>query len=204
MDIKVYLEDSLKKDLPAHIFLDRMRVIEEESRKSFAYNNNTYVPLYYWLGKVFKAKTLVEIGFRLGFLSGTYLKSCKETKYFLALQEAKVGEYYSYRLGRSNVRDNYRGYFFPYVGKCEDNVFLTKLMALEVDLAIINEEVGYDRHRLYYDMLWPQMKKDGLILVEYIKKYKPSAIAFKDFCISQNIKPIYINTSYGVGIIKKN
>lgn len=204
MDIKNYLESNLKRNLPSHIFLDKMRVIEEESRKSFAYNDNTYVPLYYWLGTLFKAKTLVEIGFRLGFLSGNYLKACKETKCFLALQEVKTGEYYSHRLGKSNVKDNYRGYLFIHVGRCDDSIFSTKLKALDVDLAIINDEVGYDRHRLYYDMLWPQISKGGLIVVDYIKKYKPSAVAFKDFCTSKNLEPIYIDTTYGVGIIRKN
>jgi hypothetical protein len=205
MEIKEYIEGRLKKNIvTSKVLLDRMRMIEEDSRQSFAYNDSHYISFYYWLGEIFKAKALVEIGFQLGLLSGNYLKTCKTVQYFLALQETRKGEYYSHRLGKSNVRDNYRRSLYIHVGKCEDDIFQTKLKALEVDLVIINEEVGYDRHRLYYDAVWPQMAKNGIIVVEYLKKYKPSLMAFKDFCLSKNINPIYINTTYGVGVIEKN
>lgn len=202
-EIKVYIENKLKKNLPSKIFLDRMRVIEEDSRQSLAYNNPTYVPLYYWLGTVLNTKTLVEIGFRLGLLSGNFLRSCKTVNYFLGLQEISSGVFYSDRLGKSNIKDVYKGGFYIHTGNCNDDLFETKLKSLEIDLVIINEEVGYDRHRLYYDLLWPQMAQDGIMVVDYLKRYKPSATAFTDFCISKNREPVYINTDYGVGLILK-
>lgn len=203
VEIKKFIESKLSPNLPSHIFLDKMRVIEESSRKSFAYNEYSYVPLYYWLGEIFKVETLVEVGFGLGLLSGNYLKTCKTVKRFLALHELRTGEYYSHRLGKSNIKDNYKGYLYIHVGKIDDDIFETKLKTLDVGLAIINEENTYDRHRLYYDLLWPQMNKDGLVVIDYLNKHKQSAVAFKDFCKSKNIEPTYINTSYGVGLIKK-
>lgn len=200
-EIKVYLEAKLKKKLPSHIFLDRMKLIEEGSRHSLAYNNSTYVPLYYWLGSILETKTLVEIGFRLGLLSGTFLKSCKTVSYFLALQETKIGEFYSDRIGKSNIKDNYKGNFYVHSGYYNDDLFTTKLKSLEIDLAIINEEVAYDKHRLYYDLLWPQMAKDGIIVADYLNKYKPALIAFRDFCLSVNREPVYVTTDYGVGMV---
>jgi len=201
-EIKVYIEDKLKKNLPSRIFLDRMKVIDETSRYSLAYNNSTYVPLYYWLGTLIKPKTLVEIGFRLGLLSGNFLRSCKTVNYFLALQESDGG-FYSDRLGKSNIKDLYKGSIYVHTGNCNDELFETKLKSLEIDLAIINEEVSYDRHRLYYDLLWPQIAKDGIIIVDYLNKCKASAIALKDFCISVNTEPTYIKTDYGVGLVSK-
>jgi hypothetical protein len=200
-EIKTYLEDKLKKRLPSHIFLDRMRLIDEDSRQSLAYNNPTYIPLYYWLGTILESKTIVEIGFRLGLLSGNFLKSCKTVNCFLALQEVKSGEFYSDRLGKSNIRDVYKGNFYVHIGNCNDDIFITKLKALEINLAIINEEVTYDKHRMYYDLLWPQMAKSGIIVADYLKKYNPSMIAFKDFCVSVNREPVYVDTDYGVGMV---
>lgn len=200
-EIKVYVEAKLKKRLFSHIFLDRMRLIEEDSRQSLAYNNPTYVPFYYWLGTISEAKTFVEIGFRLGLLSGNFLKSCKTVNYFLGFQETKGGEFYSDRLGKSNIKDVYKRGVYIHSGGCNDDVFITKLKSLDIDLAIINEEVSYDKHRLYYDLLWPQMAKNGIIVADYLNKYKPSLVAFKDFCTSVNREPVYVKTDYGVGMV---
>lgn len=200
-EIKIHLQDKLKKKLPSHIFLDRMRLIDEDSRRSLAYNNATYIPLYYWLGTILEPKTLVEIGFHLGLLSGNFLKSCKTVNYFLGLQEKKPGEFYSERLGKSNIKDVYKGNFHIHAGSYNDDVFVTKLKSLEIDLAIINEEVGYDKHRLYYDLLWPQIAKDGMIVADYLNKHKPALIAFRDFCTSVNREPVYVTTDYGVGMV---
>lgn len=203
MEIKSYIEAKLKKQLPSQVFLGKMRVIEEESRQSFAYNDHTYVPFYYWLGTILEPKTMIEVGLRLGFLSGNFLKSCKTVKRFVAIQETKAGEYYSSRLARANVKDNYKGETYIHVGRVEDEIFTTKLKSMEFDLAIINEETSYDRHRLYFDLLWPQISHDGLVVVEYVDKHKFSALAVKDFCVSLNIEPIYIDTTYGVALIRK-
>lgn len=200
-EIKSQVEAKLKKKLPSHIFLGRMRVIDEDSRQSLAYNNSTYVPFYYWLGTLLESKTLVEVGFRLGLLSGNFLKACKTVNYFLAIQEMKSGEFYSDRIGRANIKDQYKGNFYIHTGNCSEDLFVTKLKSLEIDLAIINEEVSYDRHRLYYDLLWPQMAKDGIIVVDYLNKYKPSLLAFTDFCRSVNREPVYVSTDYGVGMV---
>jgi hypothetical protein len=203
MEIKSYIEGKLKKQLPSHIFLNRMRVIDEDSRQSFAYNDHTYVPFYYWLGTILKPKTMIEIGLRLGLLSGNFLKSCKTVNKFVALQEDKSGEYYSSRLAKANIKDNYKGDLYVHVGVIDDEIFSTKLKSMEFDLAIINEETSYDRHRLYFDLLWPQMAGDGLIVVDYVEKHKSSSVAVKDFCVSINLEPIYINTTYGVALIRK-
>jgi len=203
-EIKSAIEAKFKKNIPSHIFLDRMRLIDEDSRKGFAYNDPTYIAFYYWLGTLLETKALIEIGFRLGLLSGSFLRSCKTVKYFLALQEIKGNEFYSERLGRSNIKDVYKKDLYIHVGGLDNDVFESKLKSCEFDLAIINEESSYDRHRLYFDLLWPQLASGGIIVVDYLKRYKPSATAFKDFCISKNIEPTYVKTTYGVGLIRKD
>lgn len=203
LEIKQFVETKLKKKLPSHIFLDNMRVIDEDSRNSFAYNDFTYVPFYYWLGQTLECKNLVEIGFRLGFLSGNFLKSCKTVEKFLAVQEVRKDEYYSLRLGHANVRDNYRRKLHVHVGSINDDAFQARLQSVEFDLAIINEEASYDKHRAYFDMLWQQMAPGGVIVAEYLKKHKPARIAYKDFCTSINKEPVVVSTTYGLGLIRK-
>ena len=202
IDIKGIIESKFKKKLPSHIFLDKMRLPDEDLRKGFAYNDHTYIPFYYWLGEIIQPKHLLEIGFRLGLLSGTFLSSCKTVECFFAFQEVKK-EFYSERLGRSNIKDVYKKKLFIYKGGIKDEVFLTKMQSMEFDLVIINEEDSYDRHRLYYDLVWPQLNVDGIIVVNYLKKCKTSDLAFKDFVISKNLEPTYIDTNYGIGLIRK-
>lgn len=202
-EIKVRIEKKFKHPLPSHIFLDRMRVIDEESRKSFAYNDATYVPFYYWLGTCLNSTSMIEIGLRLGLLSGNFVKSCKTLKRFFAVQEIKNDEFYSPRLAKSNIRDSYKGETFIHIGNLNDDIFETKYKAVEFDLAIINEETDYDKHRYYFDLLWPQISDNGIIVAEYLKKHRPAGMAFKDFCKSKNREPVYVDTNYGVGLIKK-
>jgi len=203
VEIKQFVESKFKKPLPSCIFLDNMRVVDEDFRKTFAYNDFTHVPFYYWLGRILKVDHLLEIGFRLGLLSGNFLKSCQTVKKFLAFQEVVKNEYYSMRLGRANIRDVYKRKFYVHVGSMEDDLFEIRFQSTKFDLVIINEETHYDKHRFYFDMIWPQLSQGGFIIMDYLKKHKATKAAFKDFCMSKNVKPELINTTYGVGLIKK-
>jgi hypothetical protein len=192
-EIKKYIESKLKKNLPSSIFLSGTRFVDEVSRANFVFNDNTFVPFYYWLGTVLKPTSVVEVGFGLGVTSSNFFKSCKSTNYFLALQEPKSGEYYSSRLGKANIKDHYKKKFNIYVGLIQDDAFSTQLKSRAFDLAIINEETTYDRYRLFC----------GFLIVDCVKKHRVAGMAFKDFCTYKHLDATYINTTYGVGIIKK-
>jgi predicted O-methyltransferase YrrM len=202
VELKRLLEEKLDKQLTSRIFLDRMRVIDEDSRKTSAYNDPKYVPFYYWLGTFVQPKTLIELGFRLGLFSATFLRACKTVERFLGFQE-KTDQFYSPKLGKANVRDHYKGTMDVYVGMIHDEVFEHKLKETEWDLAIVNEEVGYDKHREYLDALWSKLRLDGLIVMDYVTRHKPAGEAYFDFCKAKNRDPITIDTRYGVGIIRK-
>lgn len=202
-DIKNFVVSKFKNPIPSYVFLDNMRMIDEESRKSFAYNELTYIPFYYWLGKVLKPVNMIEIGFQLGLLSGTFLRACNSVERFLAFQEVKKGEYYSKRLGQSNIKDLYKGKLFIHAGNITDDVFEARFNSVHFDLALINEETSYDKYRFYFDMLWPQMSINGVMVADRLKINKVLSLAFKDFCLSKNVEPMYINTRYGIVLIKK-
>lgn len=200
--MKRILEEKLDKNLPARVFLDRMRVIDEESRQTAAYNDPKYVPFYYWLGEQVQPDSIIEVGFRLGLFSATFLRACKSVKKMLAFQE-KTTTFYSPKLGKANVRDHYKGPLDIYVGSINDVAFEQKLTENQWGLAIVNEEVGYDRHREYLDALWSNLQLDGLIVMDYVTRHKPAGEAYFDFCKAKNRSPITIATRYGVGIIRK-
>lgn len=201
-ELKCMLEEKLNKNLPSKVFLDRMRLIDEDSRLTAAYNDPKYIPFYYWLGTLIKPAFLVEIGFRLGLFSATFLRACKTVEKVLVFQE-KTDVFYSPKLGKANVRDHYKGTLDVYVGSINDEAFEQKLNETKYDLAIINEEVGYDKHREYLDALWSNLHLDGFIVMDYVTRHKPAGEAYFDFCKAKNRNPTIITTRYGVGIIKK-
>ncbi len=201
-ELKKELEEKLNKLLPSKVFLDRMRVIDEESRRTAAYNDPKYVPVYYWLGTFLQPKSLIEIGFRLGLFSATFLRACKTVERFLAFQE-KTSEFYSPKLGKGNVKDHYKGPIDIYIGNINDAAFEAKMNEAEWDVAIVNEEVGYDKHREYLDVLWSKLHLDGLIVMDYVTRHKPAGEAYFDFCKAKNRNPTVIETRYGVGLIRK-
>lgn len=179
-----------------------MRMITEDSRKTPAYQDPRYVPFYYWLGTKINPKSMIEIGFRLGLFSACFLKSCKSVERFFAFQE-QSSEFYSPKLGVSNVKDNFKGIFDFYLGKTTDDKFCNYIESSSWDLVLINEESSYDKHRDYLDLVWNKLNPDALIIMDYVNKHLPSKEAYFDFCKSKNRQPMLISTRYGVGILQK-
>ena len=201
--LKQNLEDKLNNsNLGSKVLLGRFKVIDEASRKTPAYVDERYIPFYYHLGTMLEPKSMAEIGFRLGLCSGCFLKGCKTVESFLAFQE-QGEEFYSPRIGKSNIQDCYRNDFDVHVGKILDNEWSQKFNEREWDLVLINEEVTYDRHMEYLDFVWPQISFDGLLVMDYISWHKPAKQAFYNFCKIKNREPISIKTRYGVGIVQK-
>lgn len=204
-ELKERLETKLNKLYPSKIFLDKLRVIDEDSRTTSPYCDPRYVPFYYWLGTMTKPESLVEIGFRLGLFSACFLKACKTVKHFLGFQQA-TEDFYSSNLGKANVRDNYKKKQGPlniYTGSIYDEEMERLLGEVKWDMAIINEELNYDSQRAILDICWEQMNMDGLIVMDYVNRHKPNQEAYEDFCKGKNREPVVVNTRYGVGLIRR-
>jgi len=184
------------------LLLDRMRVLDEYSRKTAPYSDHKYSPTYYHLGKFIKAESLMEIGFNLGLLSSCFLKSCKSVSKYLGFQ-SKKGDFYSSRLGECNVRDNYKGEFHFHLGKLTDGDFLRKVSPKSWDVVIINDEVGFDDHLTYLDFSWEHLSDNGIIVAEYVVRHTPAREAFKAFCESKSRNPVFLDTRYGTGLVQK-
>jgi hypothetical protein len=188
--------------ISGRLLLDRMRLLDESSRKSAAYADHRYAPFYYHLGKFVSSKSMIEVGFNLGLLGCCFLKSCKTVERYLGFQQ-KSDAFYSPRLGIANIRDNHKGLADIYVGEVTDEEFTQKISPNSWDLVIINEEVGFDKHLLYLDVIWPYVSEQGIIVSEYIDRHTPAREAFDAFCKSKNRVSMKFDTRYGTALVQK-
>lgn len=203
-DLKSQLEEKLERQLmSAKILLGHCRFIDEKSRQTSAYSDPRYMPFYYHLGSLIRPATMVEIGLRLGLVAACFHRSCKSVEHYLAVQEPSKDEFYSPRLAKANVRDQYKKQLNLHLGLITDNNFLNSLEARRWDLAVVDDEVAYDRHMAYLDALWGRMSVDGLIVVDHLQRHEPARQSFLDFARTRNREPVILNTRYGVGIIQR-
>jgi len=193
--------DLNREYISGKILLGKLKFIEESSRKTSPYSDPRYAPFYYYLGKHYKANKVLEIGFNLGLFSSCYFMACKETQYFLGFQEED--EKYSAKLGRDNIKNNYKGDFDIHVGNVFEDPFLEKFSPNRWDLVIINIEKNYDNQLFYLDYVWEKINLGGLLVVDYLIQNKPSQKAFTAFAHGKNRDFHIFQTRYGTGILEK-
>ena len=198
--LKIHIDTALKKEaVSSRTLLGRLAISNESVRKSSWYQDPLFIPFYYHLGKYVKPKNLIEIGFGSGFLSSCFLTSCKSVENFLAFENDS--EPYSLRLAKLNVKRNYKGIFNFYYGKVMDIAFIDSLFSCE--LALVHYESSLDDMRNCLDLLWENLKPNGLIAVDYLSKHEPAQEAFDTFCKIANRKPVFYDTRYKMGIVMK-
>jgi hypothetical protein len=188
--------------ISSRILLDRLRVPVETYRRSIEYQDQTYVPFYYHLGKFISTRALFQIGLGLGFPICCFLASCKSVEKIFAF-DFKSEDHYSPRLAISNIKDSHRGDFAYYSGTISDREFLEKYEVAEWDTAFINIKTSLDSHRNYLDLIWQKMPLDGFIVMDYLSNYKPAHEAFMTFSKVVNREPVMFDTRNGTGIIQK-
>jgi len=195
--LQLALQEDLKRQtINSRALLSDFRLLTEESRLTGAYQDPLYFPLYYYLGKRVVAKKLIEWNFNLGLYGGCFLKGNNTVEKVLAFHE-NTEEFFSSRIGASNIENHYKGRFEIYEGTVEE--VQEELSKDSWDVVIVNEEVSYEEQISRLNILWGHMKLDGLMVVDYIG----SNSGFEDFCRIKNRVPIVFNTRYGIGIIQK-
>lgn len=201
-DFKTAIDlDLATQKISGKILLDRFCVIDEESRRSPAYIDPNFSGFYYHLGKKIKPESMIEIGFDLGLLSGSFLTSCKSVKRFLGFRE-KSKHFASLRLGKQNIKRSMKGERDFYIGSLYD-LDLQALVGTKFDLVIITDESNYDKHLEYFDFIWSILNDFGIIVVEYLTRNSPSKQAFLAFCKSKNRESLIFKTRYGTGLVQK-
>jgi hypothetical protein len=202
-NLKKKLDENLKKHVvDSRVLLSQFRMISDKSKKTGAYQDPTYLPFYYYLGKYIQPENIVEWGTRLGLLSSCFLKSCKTVKKIFTFQET-INSFFSPRLGLKNIKDVYKGNLDFYYGGLLDVELEKKLSCNKWDMFIFNEEWSYDKNMQCLDMMWQYLNLDGVIVADYLTYSDNCGKAFKDFCQTKNRSPVYFQTRYGVGIMQK-
>jgi len=204
LNLKNNLDRDMKKGvISARVLLNSFSFIDEDSRKTGAYDDPRYMPFFYHLGKYISPKNVLEIGFNLGLFAGCLFKSCKTCEYFLGFREADNDEYFSTRIALKNVKKSFKNKTDVYVGDIHDEDFQIKLSHKKWDLVFIDEEISYDLFMMHLDTVWKCVSFDGLVVVDKLDSIPAARRALVDFCKKNNKSPIFFNTRYGVGIINK-
>lgn len=192
----------LKKPISTTVLLSNMRLIDDNSRQTAAYQDPSYLPFYYYLGCQIKPKHVLQLGFRLGLSASCFFKGCKDTEFFLG-QQNKINGHYSFRIGKGNLLDVYQGRYRMFYGDTGSEEFAVNVNKYKWDCVLIDEEVTYDEHMSYFNMAWSNLNSSGFILIDYINFHKPGKKAYSDFCLSRGKRELVFSTRYGVGLIQR-
>lgn len=191
-----------KASIPPRILLSKFRFIDDASRYSRECLDPYYLPFYYFLGKHIPATSIVEIGFGLGLNASCYFMGSPATEDYLSLQEPP-NEYYSSRIGISNVKQVWKKPFSVHVGLVHDEAFVDRLRERKWDLALISDKKEYDTHMSWLNALWDEVKDDGMIFMDHTTSHTAAGRAYHDFCIVKQREPYLFPTRYGIGAIVK-
>jgi predicted O-methyltransferase YrrM len=176
--------------------IDRFCFLSESSKFAQIISDYKHFPFFYHLGKRIQPKRLLEIGFGLGFVSGCFLQGCKTVEEFTAYQHTK-DEYYSFLLGRRNIFSVYKNKF-TFINDIHDTI------KLWYDLAIINDDdYIIDDYRSILDIVWDSLAYGGILVIDHVKYGGDCKQVLPDFFKVANRKPVFVNTRYGVALIKK-
>lgn len=181
------------------VLLGKYIVVDEAVRKGTQYQDPIYMPFYYYLGKYITPKTMLEVGFGLGFASGCFFQSNPNLDYFFAIQP-EPQEYYTPRFGIKNIKKHYKGKLDIFAGdiiSCSDII-----AANSWDAVLFNQKLTYDTTRLYLELIWQYMSDDGIMVVDNLLE-ETTKKAFLDFVRIVQRDYLVINTRYQTAAIRK-
>lgn len=184
------------------VLLGRLRLIDEDSRKSPQYQDPKYLPFYYHLAKQIDPASVLNIGFDLALPLCCFLKGSSSVTRAVGLQLRSL-DFYSPRLALANIRD-VKGRKFPvdfHFGKVTDEELAGK-MAGGVDLVMITEKIGSDLIDVL-EVCWQNLNLDGFVVLDKVTPESPDGILFSDFCRSKNRDFIFFGTRYGTALAMK-
>ena len=203
-ELKVNIEKELdKKIISSQTLLDNLVLLNEQSRKTSAYVDPNHIPFYYYLGKYYKPKSLIEINTGAALNSCSFFKSCKTVESFIAFQ-TKEEDFYSSRFALKNINKNYKNNFKLLYCHLKNEEFSKEIESNEWDLLFINENsFSYDNLLFLMSKVWAHTSLNGLFVVNYLNNEIVKS-CFENFCKIKNSEHVVLNTRYTLGIIKKD
>ena len=167
--------------------------MDSSSKSAGDYNDVRYLPFYYHLGKQSSAKTVCQIGPKLGLVGACFLKSCETVDSWTIVDN----KHNNCQITTSNLKLNSNFYKKTFC----DFVFYSTLDEIKsfYDICFITESFEKTVCFNYMEFMWESLSSEGLLVVDYIT----SNNAFHEFCRVKNREPMIFNTRYGVGIVQK-
>jgi phospholipid N-methyltransferase len=153
----------LKKQLMSSDILLSDCVLDQNIKKSFIFNDSTFFPFYYYLGKYTKAENLLVLGVESGFTTSCFLKSNKVKK-AVCFQESN-DEFYSVRGCYSNIAKQQPNAKI-FCGNLLDEEILKEITSQKWDCILFNLDLNYDKLRNYLDIAWNNLVLDGVMVIE--------------------------------------
>lgn len=192
-----------KQHITPRVLTDRLRLIDDDSRRSGQYLDPNYLPFYYHLSKFVQAKSVLNLGLDLGLPLCCFLQGSSSVSRALCFQRSDKG-FYSPRLALGNIRD-VSGRRFSldfYLGSLLDREMQDKMTG-GFDLVMITEKCSPDIFNEMLEVCWNRLELDGYLVVERVDSDKLVGEVFASFCKSKNRSFIAIPTRYGNGFSQK-
>lgn len=197
------LKDKLRKQhIPPRILLDRLRLIDEGSRRSGQYLDPNYLPFYYHLSGLIQPRDILHVGLDLGLPSCCFLLGSKSASGMTCLQR-RSSVFYSPRMALSNIRD-VKGRKFPiefHHGSIIDEEMQRKMKG-GFDLVLITERTTPDELQEVLDVAWDGLRTDGFVVADHMTDKERNRV-FADFCRGEGVSFLEVPTRYGVSITQK-
>jgi hypothetical protein len=156
--------DLSKQIMSSDVLLSDCCLSDSSVKRSFIFNDPTYFPFYYYLGKYAEAKNLLVIGTDLGLTAACFLKS-NPVKNILCFQEQSE-EYYTFRMCSFNILKQCKTNLDFYYGDALDEEFQEKITSKKWDCVLISLDLSYDKLRNYFDIAWNNLVLNGTMVIE--------------------------------------
>lgn len=191
-----------KQPISSRVLLDRLRILDESSRRTSQYQDPNYLPFYYYLSKFISPKSVLNVGFDLGLPICCFLTGNSTTERALAFQPADKS-FYSPRIAISNVTDVRPGIILDYYyGKILDGELESK-MSKGFDCVIVSSKMNPDDLNDIMEISWRHMNLDAFLVVDHVSSNPKEGDIFRSFCKAKSRPAVVFPTRYGVGFTQK-
>lgn len=198
------LNDKLRtQPISPKVLLDRLRLLDESSRKTSQYQDPSHFPFYYYLSKSTSPKSIFNVGLDLALPLCCFLMGNPGVERVLAFQKDDK-TFYSPRIAVSNIKDiRPSGLSLDYYRGGILDEGLESKMDLGFDMVIVSSKMDSDEMNDVLDISWKHMNLDGIMSVDQVRSNPKVGEIFKSFCKVQNRTPAFVDTRYGTGIVIK-
>lgn len=199
------INDHIKRSLlPAQILTSKFPYTTSSSRLRSYFNDPSYFPTYYYLGRVLNPKNILDVNLGNAIPLACVIAGSDAAENVAGFQHLSEDDtYYSVRMAKHNLRRVYKGSVGLHAGYFGDKDFDILINLQKWDMIILNCEITYDEYLTYLRILWRNLADGGNFIVDRINYHKPAGKACVDFCLSLNISFNKVASKYGMALISK-